>query len=132
MTRFHGLVVTVAVLFSVCVQTGHGQDDINQCDLKTGPAGQNACVKFDQHYNDYQWATCLSNAYIKQMSANRYTCAASTATFCWLQCMLENYDSMGPNVYGNCLCKSSSTITVSSVTASASTLPSSCKFEYAL
>jgi len=37
-----------------------------QCDENVGPAGPTDCIQIPRYYNQYQWATCLSNAYIQQ------------------------------------------------------------------
>ena len=60
---------------------------------------------FPNYYNDFQWATCLTSAYIKQRSAGEYSCGDSTVIYCWAQCMLETDQPMGPAVTGKRSCK---------------------------
>ena len=78
--------------------------EVTSCDETSGPSGVTECVLISNHYNDYQWATCLTDVYIRQRSAGNYRCERST-TYCWFQCMLEIYKSMGPRVTGKCSCK---------------------------
>ena len=77
--------------------------DALSCNPNSGPSGITECVEL-LYYNDYQWATCLTDAYIKQKSNGKYLCDNS-GTYCWFQCMMETYSSLGPNIIGKCSCK---------------------------
>jgi hypothetical protein len=97
---------------------------VYDCDPDVGPAGVNQCVLLNPNYNNYQWATCLTNSYIQRISGGLYECENKLATYCWYQCMLETYGSEGPQVSGVCLCSKSATTVASP--AARSTLSPSC------
>ena len=101
----------------LCLKTFNA-DELS-CDNKSGPSGLTECVLLSARYNDYQWATCLTNAYATQRSGGKYHCLNPTSTYCWFQCMLETYDSMGPAVTGKCKCKPGNSF--------ANVAPSSCQ-----
>ena len=73
------------------------------CDIHSGPVGNSECVKLAE-YDDYQWAICLSNAYIKLKSSNKHFCKTTTATYCWYQCQVERFDLDEGTVYDECRC----------------------------
>ena len=54
-------------------------------------------------YSQYQLATCLTDAYIRQKSNLRHHCRNS-AVQCWYQCQLEINDLDNGAVYDNCRC----------------------------
>ncbi|CAF1365554.1 unnamed protein product [Rotaria sp. Silwood1] len=95
------------------------------CDSNTGPSGSTECVLINNPpYNKKQWATCLTNAYIKEKSQGKYSCVYSSATYCWYQCMIEIYDVQQGPVYGSCVCDESAS--TSSTNAPLFTLPPEC------
>lgn len=61
------------------------------CDANYGPSGVTECVLLSEYYG-YQWATCLTNAYIQQKSNQKHICKYIYATYCWYQCMIEVHD----------------------------------------
>lgn len=67
--------------------------------------GQTECVLF-RDYSAYQWATCLTEDYIKLVHVNsRARCTGGTAvTQCWYQCMFEIYNRDEGVVYSSCRC----------------------------
>ena len=58
---------------------------------------------YTSYYSQYQWATCLTDAYIRQKSNRRHQCRDS-AVRCWQQCQLEINDQECGAVYSNCRC----------------------------
>lgn len=98
------LILTFFVFFSVDCQ--------NICDSSTGPSGVIECVKLSNpYYNDYQWATCLTNAYIKEKTKNKFQCVYSSATYCWYQCMVEFHEISSGSVYDDCKCTTAQNVT---------------------
>ena len=65
--------------------------------------GNTECVLLTPHYSQYQWATCLTDAYIRQKSNQSHLCRNS-AVQCWYQCQLEINDQESGAVYSNCRC----------------------------
>lgn len=102
----------VALLFFVrCART-------QQCSQLSGPPGTTSCIKLPAYNNQYQWATCLTNSYIKQRSGHKHACVYPGAIYCWYQCMLEVYSrNFGP-VTSVCSCTPGRTFTPS--------LPAAC------
>jgi len=81
-----------------------------KCDAQTGPSGTDVCVLLAPYYTDYQWATCLTNAYILQLTKLKKSCMNRTATYCWLQCMAEMHDDpviINGTVRQDCRCSPS-------------------------
>lgn len=80
------------------------------CDEYIGPPGKYDCVQLPKYGNIPQWATCLSNDYIRAKSHGRdkhYECVSNSTAFCWFQCMCETYGKCeGGEVYGDCVCDS--------------------------
>ncbi len=88
------------------------------CDPWTGPAGTTECVLLEGHYDelhdryaygydDYQWATCLSNAYIQLKSHGKSICSSHLdvpVTYCWSQCQAERFDLYSGTVNDECRC----------------------------
>lgn len=95
---------------------------VKQCDRNIGPPGHTECIQLPRYYNQYQWGTCLSDAYIKQKSGHKHYCLDRTATYCWYQCMLEVHNKEYGSVVDDCSCNSSSPSTVSPTTS----LPPEC------
>ena len=77
-----------------------------QCSELVGPSGATGCVDLPQYYTpgQHQWATCLTDAYIKQKSRHEHHCVNRQATYCWYQCMLEVHHKMSGNVSSDCSC----------------------------
>ncbi|OWF52566.1 hypothetical protein KP79_PYT18849 [Mizuhopecten yessoensis] len=79
-----------------------------QCFGDSGPSGAYGCVKLSTYHTFPQWATCLTNDYIRARSRGRgkhHECVDSPDTYCWYQCMCETYDECdGADVYGDCVC----------------------------
>ena len=94
-------VLTIAGILLVCVpkfslqQTCSSGDDLGQteCVLITLPS-----------YDTHQWATCVTEDYMKRASSGRYSCYLDTDTQCWYQCMLEIYNAVGGSVNDECRC----------------------------
>ena len=63
-----------------------------QCDEWSGPAGTVECIQIQRYNNEYQWATCLTDVYIKQKSNQKHLCLDRTASYCWYRCMPEEYN----------------------------------------
>ena len=80
------------------------------CDENTGPPGSYDCV-LGSDYTDFQWATCLSDAYIKQSTSGHYQCSDQTRTYCYYQCMLDLYKIEEGPIYDVCACNPNSTVT---------------------
>ncbi|XP_078357839.1 uncharacterized protein LOC144642686 [Oculina patagonica] len=74
-----------------------------QCDRDVGPVGLSECVSL-QNYDQYQWATCLTNDYIQQKSGHKHICFDRSATYCWYQCMIEVHDKESGSVLEDCSC----------------------------
>lgn len=78
-----------------------------QCSSNSG-IGDTECVLLTPYYFEYQWATCLTDAYIRRASNQNHVCRGG-ATICWYQCQLElNGFEQGP-VYDNCSCSTANT-----------------------
>ena len=74
-----------------------------QCST-SGDIGNTECVLLTPHYSQYQWATCLTDAYIQQKSNQRHHCRDLSAVRCWYQCQLEINNLDNGAVYDNCRC----------------------------
>ena len=77
-----------------------------QCDKDSGPSGATGCVQIQNYNNQYQWTTCLTNAYIQQKSDHMHTCVDRSATYCLYQCMLEMHNKTSGLVSEDCSCQS--------------------------
>ena len=75
-------------------------------------------MRIISYFNQYQWATCLTNSYIKQKSGHRHRCVHPLATYCWYQCMVEVHSINSGFVTRDCSCRPGITLTGS--------LPSVC------
>ena len=96
------------------------------CDKKYGPPGVTGCVRILRYYYQPQWATCLTDAYIRQKSSHQHRCTDRSATYCWYQCMLEVYGKNSGSVTQDCSCKDVSS-TANPFTSSPTThLPPDC------
>ena len=65
--------------------------------------GGTECVLLTPYYTEYQWATCLTDDYIRERSSERHYCRNS-AVRCWYQCQLEINGLDSGDVYTNCRC----------------------------
>ncbi|XP_071177275.1 uncharacterized protein [Mytilus edulis] len=92
-----------------------------QCSIYSGPSGTIECIKIARYNNEYQWATCLTDTYIKAKSGTEHECEERTATYCYYQCMLELYDVNSGPIEGCCKCQQGQEYTSTDLT-----LPSSC------
>ncbi|KAK3580286.1 hypothetical protein CHS0354_023524 [Potamilus streckersoni] len=127
MAGCQGLVLLCALLWLIFV----GDTTAAICSPTLGPAGFEECVNLYPSYsNRSQWATCLTDSYIRQKSKGRHACIDTRATYCWYQCMIETYE-IGPGypapspVYDDCACGSDSLRTTQRP-SSMSTLPPWC------
>ncbi|XP_033751666.1 uncharacterized protein LOC117335638 [Pecten maximus] len=95
-----------------------------RCSPSHGPPGDAVCLRVSG-YIGYQWATCLTDTYIKIKSNNRHACEGTPSTrYCYYQCMCERYDKCdGHSVRGLCSCNPTDT---SHTPASLVPLPSWC------
>lgn len=111
-----------ALLF-VTVKSGWS----GQCNSYFGPAGVTECVQISRYNNQYQWATCLTDAYIKQKSRHQHLCVDRSAKYCWYQCMLEVHNKEFGSVTQDCSCKDAGSTTPNPFTGLLTTpLPRGC------
>ncbi|CAC5406492.1 unnamed protein product [Mytilus coruscus] len=85
------------ILFLPCV--------VGECDRDTGPCGVTECFLESLYYNEYQWGTCITNAYMQEKSAGKYSCRDRTSTYCYYQFMLELHEMESGLVYDDCKCE---------------------------
>ena len=78
-----------------------------QCDKDSGPSGATGCIQMSRYNNQYQWATCLTNTYIKQKSGHKKECIDNSWIYCWYECMLEVYNQDNGPVTKDCSCNPS-------------------------
>ena len=97
-----------------------------ECDKWSGPAGTVECIQIRRYNNEYQWATCLTDAYIKQKSNQKHLCLDRTATYCWYQCMLEEYNKEVGSVTGDCSCNPSNPTSYPNTLTPTTLLPPEC------
>ena len=76
-----------------------------QCNRYVGPPGPTECVKLQGYNNQSQWATCLSDVYIKQKSGHKHLCVDRSRLYCWYQCMLEVHNNEYGPVTKDCSCE---------------------------
>ena len=65
--------------------------------------GEVECILVTPYYNQYQWATCLTDVYIRTKSNQQYKCRLG-GPVCWYQCMVELYDADQGTVKDGCRC----------------------------
>ena len=111
------LLLSVVLTLLFTKQTSAGA----RCNAFSGPSGTTACVKF-RAYNLHQWATCATDAYVKQQSHYKHSCSKSSSTYCWYQCMLEKRNKASGFVTIDCSCTLSPATTISPT----ATLSSAC------
>ena len=92
------------------------------CDANYGPSGATECVH-NWYYLGYQWATCLSNAYVQQKTNKKHSCEY---TYCWYQCMLEMHDIPWGQVTDDCSCKPSNSTPKPYTGIPTTSLPQNC------
>lgn len=110
------------VLLFLAIQRGFAAE----CNRNSGPSGVTGCVQIWIYNNQYQWATCLTNAYIQQKSGHKHICVDNYAKYCWYQCMIEVHNKNSGPVTDDCSCKDVST-TPNPYTGSPTTrLPPAC------
>lgn len=97
-----------------------------QCNKWFGPAGGVECIQISRYNNEYQWATCLTDAYIRQKSNQKHVCTDPTATYCWYQCMLEENNKENGPVTSDCSCSASNPTTYPNTLTPTTLLPSEC------
>jgi len=78
-----------AGIFGLCVLIGNVRSD---CNSFNGPSGGLECLLLEPYYNRYQYATCLTDSYIKLKSKGRHHCRDVVTRYCYYQCMLELND----------------------------------------
>ena len=78
-----------------------------RCNKLSGPVtGNTACLKFP-NYDQYQWATCLPDSFLKE---RKQFCNSSAANYCWSQCMLDVYSRGSGPVNSACSCARGQTL----------------------
>ncbi|KXJ11698.1 uncharacterized protein LOC110243318 [Exaiptasia diaphana] len=78
---------------------------LSVCHPYFGPPGGVVCIAAPQYYNQYQWATCLTDMYIKVKSGHRHQCISRSRTYCYYQCMLESFEKSSGTVNSQCSCR---------------------------
>lgn len=73
------------------------------CDRDQGPSGGTECVLLNPLYSEYQYASCLTDSYIRARSGGKHACLDHYAAYCYYQCMLE----LNNIQYGNIFLKNS-------------------------
>ena len=91
----------LAFLLTFMVRSGWA----TQCNKYLGPPGPIECIQIQRYNNQYQWATCLSDAYIKQKSGHEHLCRDRSRLYCWYQCMLEVHSKNDGPVTKDCSCE---------------------------
>lgn len=76
-----------------------------QCDKYSGPSGGTECVQIKDYDNQFQWTTCLTDAYIQQKSNHLHMCVDRNASYCLYQCMLEEHNKTSGPVSTDCSCE---------------------------
>ncbi|KAJ7388475.1 hypothetical protein OS493_037385 [Desmophyllum pertusum] len=97
-----------------------------QCDKDSGPSGATGCVQIQNYNNQYQWTTCLTNAYIQQKSDHMHTCVDRSETYCLYQCMLEMHNKTSGPVSEDCSCQSVNSTSNPYNLSPTTSLPSEC------
>ncbi len=97
-----------------------------RCHRDFGPSGATECVDMPQYYGKYQWATCLTNAYIQQKSGHKHVCVDRSATYCWYQCMLELHGKSCCSVTDDCSCEFNSSTSSPYTVHPTTSLPPEC------
>ena len=82
------------------------------CDPNYGPSGVTECVMVWPYWG-FQWATCLTNAYIQQKSNKKHICRdhlrGTSTKYCWYQCMIEVHGKSFGKVTDDCSCEPGNT-----------------------
>ena len=93
-----------------------------QCNKLSGPPGGVDCIQKHSYNDEYQWMTCLTDAYIQQKGNQKDHCEDRAATYCWYPCMLEVHGKGNGSVASDCSCTSGNPSTLTPTTL----LPSKC------
>ncbi|CAH3139946.1 unnamed protein product [Pocillopora meandrina] len=97
-----------------------------KCDKRYGPAGTVDCIQSRSYNNEYQWATCLTDAYIKQKNNQKPGCEDRFATYCWYECMLEVHSKDAGSVTNDCSCTPSNPTSYPNTLTPTTLLPQEC------
>lgn len=65
------MAVWTAIVFVVFVLLNYVSCSCNQV---FGSSGGLECVSFDEYHSEYQYATCVSNSFMKERSNGRHHC----------------------------------------------------------
>ena len=77
------------------------------CNAHNGPNGARHCIK-SPSYEGYQWATCRTDTYLRsKTNGNHYCQYHFIHSYCYYQCMLEEYGTTNGEVIGKCRCSPS-------------------------
>ena len=79
------------------------QANVHLCNKTFGPGGQTECI-LSSRYQEYQCATCLTNAYIELKSGGRHHCDNKTP-YCLYECQKELFGKDEGVVDEKCRCK---------------------------
>ena len=88
------------VLYSLIIVTCFTYNSEAFCDSTTD--GSRYCLRFSG-YNDSQWATCRTDAYLRKNSNGTHGCV-NGSTYCFYQCMLTKYGKDEGEVNATCKC----------------------------
>lgn len=110
--------VLLAMMGESCAQTrcSNGMGDYFNI-------GEVECVLLTPYYSEDQWATCLTDSYVRRVSDQNHFCRGGAAT-CWYQCQVEVNDMDSGPVNDNCRCSDAETPTTPAVETP--TLPPEC------
>ena len=114
----------LALTFMVLLVVGLGW--AAQCNKWSGPPGTVECIQLRRYNNEYQWGTCVTDAYMKQKSNKKHQCIDRTATYCWYQCMLEVHNKNDGSVTSDCSCNSSNPTSYPNTLTPTTLLPPEC------
>ena len=85
------------------------------------------CIQLRSYNNEYQWGTCVTDAYMKQKSNQNHHCIDRTATYCWYQCMLEVHNKeYGSVTSASCSCTPSNPTSYPNTLTPTTLLPPEC------
>ena len=112
------------LLFLATVQRGWA--NLYKCNKTSGPSGVTECIVISRYNYQYQWATCLTNAYIQQKSGHKHFCIDRNAKYCWYQCMLEVHNKNFGPVVDDCSCNVVSSTPNPYTSTPTTSLPPAC------
>lgn len=93
------LVSLLVVLYVLAVSSAQSVCSNGQ---RTFSIGEPECVLLTPYYSEYQWATCLTDTYVRRVNQDHY--CRGGAAICWYQCQLELYGEDSGQVNPNCRC----------------------------